>query len=169
MYSLQVINEMEKAEFINNVGWVFEHSPWIANKAWDYKPFESIEMLHEIMVQVVKDASIQDQLDLIRAHPDLGSRIKMTDSSIKEQQGAGLDQLSDEEYQSFAALNKEYINKFQFPFILAVKGHTKKSIYERMTTRMNHSLEEEFQTALLEIFAISNFRLQDIIEKEPSL
>jgi OHCU decarboxylase len=166
MYSLQDINLMERVEFMEKVGWVFEHSPWIANKAWIYKPFENIEILHQIMVQVVMDASKEDQLDLIRAHPDLGSRIKMTESSVQEQKGAGLDQLTEDEFNNFASLNKKYLNKYNFPFILAVKGHTKHTIFATMEKRMSHSVEEEFQTALKEIYKIAKFRLLDFITNE---
>jgi len=166
MYSIEEINEMNRQEFIEKIGWVFEHSPWIANKTWDYHPFPSLQVLYQLMVQAVTEAPIGDQLDLIRAHPDLGGKLKMTDSSVKEQKGAGLDALSEKEYQEFAALNKAYSEKYGFPFILAVKGHTKDSIYKAMKDRLNHSKEQEFQTALTQIFAISKFRLNDIVKLE---
>ncbi|WP_400247902.1 2-oxo-4-hydroxy-4-carboxy-5-ureidoimidazoline decarboxylase [Niallia sp. JL1B1071] len=166
MYSIEEINEMNRQEFIEKIGWIFEHSPWIANKTWDYHPFPSLQVLYQLMVQAVTEAPIGDQLDLIRAHPDLGGKLKMTDSSVKEQKGAGLDALSVKEYQEFAALNKAYSEKFGFPFILAVKGHTKESIYKAMKERLNHSKELEFQTALTQIFSISKFRLDDIVKLE---
>lgn len=166
MYSLEEINAMNRQEFIEKIGWVFEHSPWIANRTWDYRPFPSLDELHQLMVQVVKDANMEDQLDLIRAHPDLGGKLKMTDSSVKEQKGAGLDSLSEQEYMEFAALNKAYSEKFGFPFILAVKGHAKDSIYKAMKKRLNDSKEQEFETALTQIFAISKFRLDDMVKFE---
>lgn len=166
MYSLEEINAMNRQEFIEKIGWVFEHSPWIANKTWDYRPFPSLHELYQLMVQVVKEAHMEDQLDLIRAHPDLGGKLKMTDSSVKEQKGAGLDSLTAEEYLEFAALNKAYSEKYGFPFILAVKGHTKESIYKAMKERIKASKEQEFQTALTQIFAISKFRLDDIVKLE---
>lgn len=166
MYSLQEINNMNREQFIENVGWVFEHSPWVANQAWNYKPFIDLEMLHQIMVQVVREASISDQLDLIRAHPDLGSKFEMTESSVREQKGAGLDSLTEKEYEEFATINQAYVKKFNFPFILAVKGHTKDFIYKAMMERYLHSEEEEFQTALKQIYAISKFRLEDTIINE---
>jgi len=164
MYSITAINKMNRQEFIEKIGWVFEHSPWIANKTWDYRPFPNLNTLHQLMVQAVTEAPIGDQLELIRAHPDLGGKLKMTDSSVKEQIGAGLDSLSEEEYKEFASLNKSYANKFGFPFILAVKGHTKETIYQSMKNRINHTKEEEFQTALTQIFAIAKFRLDDIVK-----
>jgi len=165
MYSIAEVNKMSREDFIEKVGWVFEHSPWVANKAWLYKPFKNVEMLHQLMVDVVVEASISDQLDLIRAHPDLGSRIEMTDVSVKEQKGAGLDSLTEQEYKEFQSLNKAYIEKFHFPFILAVKGHTKETIYQEMQKRIYHTENEEFQKALSEIYAISEIRLLGIIKQ----
>lgn len=164
MYTIAEINQMNRQEFVENIGWVFEHSPWVANKTWVYRPFPSLNTLYQLMVQAVTEAPIGDQLDLIRAHPDLGGKLKMTSSSSKEQKGAGLNQLSEQEYNQFAALNKAYSAKFGFPFILAVKGHTKESIYQAMKERINHTKEQEFQSALTEIFAISKFRLAEIVE-----
>ncbi|PAD84852.1 OHCU decarboxylase [Niallia circulans] len=166
MYTIAEINQMNRQEFIEKIGWVFEHSPWIANKTWNYRPFPSLNTLYQLMVQVVMEAPIGDQLDLIREHPDLGGKLKMTSSSSKEQKGAGLNQLSEQEYMQFAALNKTYSEKFGFPFILAVKGHTKDSVYQSMKERVNHTKEEEFQTALTEIFSISKFRLEEIVKLE---
>ncbi|MFT8322256.1 MAG: 2-oxo-4-hydroxy-4-carboxy-5-ureidoimidazoline decarboxylase [Bacillus sp. (in: firmicutes)] len=166
MYTVEEINKMDQMNFIQKIGWVYEHSPWIAKKSWDFKPFTSFNGLYETMVHVVKDASKEDQLDLIRAHPDLGSRIKMTDSSVKEQKGAGLDALSGEEYEKFAKLNTKYLEKFSFPFILAVKGHTKDSIYNEMEKRIQQDTEQEFQTALSEIHQIVLYRLHDLVEEE---
>lgn len=165
MYTLEEINKMDKEQFIERIGWVFEHTPWVASKAWDLLPaIHSLNQLHEIMVQVVKEAPKDEQLNLIRAHPDLGGRIQMTDSSVKEQQGAGLDQLSEAEFESFLLLNNEYRKKFDFPFILAVKGHMKDTIYHEMERRMKHSIEEEFATALSQIFKISFIRLEGIVK-----
>ncbi|PAD89271.1 OHCU decarboxylase [Niallia circulans] len=166
MYTIAEINQMNRQEFIEKIGWVFEHSPWIANKTWKYHPFPSLNTLYQLMVQAVTEAPIEDQLDLIRAHPDLGAKLQMTSSSSKEQKGAGLNQLSQQEFMQFAALNKAYSEKFGFPFILAVKGHTKDSIYQSMKERINHTKKEEFQTALIEIFAISKYRLEEIVELE---
>ncbi|WP_445487070.1 2-oxo-4-hydroxy-4-carboxy-5-ureidoimidazoline decarboxylase [Niallia sp. 03133] len=171
MFTLEEINKMEQTKFIEEIGWVYEHSPWIAKKAWEFKPFTSFDTLYETMVNVVKEATKEDQLDLIRAHPDLGSRIEMTESSVNEQKGAGLDTLSEEEYNNLVQLNTDYIKKFSFPFILAVKGHTKDSIYSEMKKRVNQEPESEFQAALAQIHKIVLFRLQDIVKeakKEPT-
>ncbi len=167
MYTIEGINAMKKEEFIDKVGWVFEHSPWVASRTWEKQStFDSMQTLHHEMVKVVKEATRAEQLHLIVAHPDLGGRIKMTETSVNEQKGAGLDQLTKREFASFLQLNEEYKTKFDFPFILAVKGHTKDTIYQEMERRIHHSIEEEFQTALSEIFAISFFRLEGIVNKQ---
>ncbi|WP_141433597.1 2-oxo-4-hydroxy-4-carboxy-5-ureidoimidazoline decarboxylase [Bacillus sp. 03113] len=165
MLSIKDINEMPKEEFVQKIGWVFENTPWISEIAWDCRPFQSVHGLHNEMVQIVKKSKKNLQLELIRAHPDLGARIKMHPSSVNEQKGAGLDQLTEEEYRQFQDLNQTYVDTFGFPFILAVKGHNKETIYAAMKDRIDHSQAEEFETALQEIYKISLFRLQDAINE----
>lgn len=166
MYSLAEVNKMSQQEFIEKIGWVFEHTPWVAEQAFLAQPFASVETLYQTMVNIVKEADGKAQLALINAHPDLGARIKMTESSVKEQKGAGLDSLTEEEFASFSALNKRYLAAFGFPFILAVKGHTKETIYQAMEQRIQHGKEQEFQTALLEIYKIVGFRLKDLVKEQ---
>ncbi|WP_235852143.1 2-oxo-4-hydroxy-4-carboxy-5-ureidoimidazoline decarboxylase [Niallia nealsonii] len=166
LYSLAEVNKMEQLEFIEKIGWVFEDTPWVAEKAFSSKPFASLKNLYQTMVNKVEEADEKAQLALINAHPDLGSRIKMTESSVKEQKGAGLDSLTEEEFASFSLLNKQYLEKFGFPFILAVKGHTKETIYQAMEQRVDHQKEQEFQTALLEIYKIVGFRLEELVKEK---
>ncbi|MGL5132757.1 MAG: 2-oxo-4-hydroxy-4-carboxy-5-ureidoimidazoline decarboxylase, partial [Planktothrix sp.] len=125
------------------------------------RPFETIEILYQTMVAIVKNSNSQQQLALIRAHPDLGSKAKMAESSVKEQAGVGLDRLASAEYQHFHQLNQTYKNKFEFPFIIAVKNHTKTSILAAFEQRLNHSKEQEKITALEEIYKIAQFRLYE--------
>lgn len=165
MYSLAEVNKMGQQEFIEKIGWVFEHTPWVAEKAFSSQPFESVKDLHQKMVNIVKEGDKEVQLALINAHPDLGARIKMTESSVNEQKGAGLDSLTEEEFVNLSTLNKRYLEKFGFPFILAVKGHTKETIYQAMEQRIHHEKEQEFQTALLEIYKIVGFRLEDLVKE----
>ncbi|MBP3038565.1 2-oxo-4-hydroxy-4-carboxy-5-ureidoimidazoline decarboxylase [Bacillaceae bacterium Marseille-Q3522] len=164
---LAELNQYNKAAFINALGEIFEHSSWIAEKAAAYRPFSSIEVLQQTMIEIVRNAPDEDQLALIRAHPNLGYKIEMSPDSTKEQQGAGLQSLTKEEYENFRLLNEQYMNKFGFPFIFAVKGKTKDDIYEAMTKRVVNTYKEEFATALAEIYKIARFRLQDKVEYEP--
>ncbi|MFP3589128.1 2-oxo-4-hydroxy-4-carboxy-5-ureidoimidazoline decarboxylase, partial [Paraburkholderia sp. SIMBA_055] len=90
------------------MGWIYEHSPWISEKVYNKRPFASKEELLSHMKQAVESASEEEKLGLLRAYPDLGARVKMADASVSEQKGAGLDQLNEEEYKDFLAMNKEY-------------------------------------------------------------
>ncbi|MED4403276.1 2-oxo-4-hydroxy-4-carboxy-5-ureidoimidazoline decarboxylase [Metabacillus fastidiosus] len=158
------INNMSQEEFVKELGWIFEHSPWIAERAWGAGPFTSAEQLHESMVNVVEHSSLEEKLGLLRAHPDLATRVHMADASVKEQQGVGLDSLGEEEYEEFLSLNDSYKEKFNFPFILAVKGHNKDSIKEAMKTRLNLDKDAELQEALNQIYKIGQFRLEDHVQ-----
>ncbi|MBM7603649.1 urate oxidase/2-oxo-4-hydroxy-4-carboxy-5-ureidoimidazoline decarboxylase [Metabacillus crassostreae] len=166
MLSIYEVNTFTKEEFSHKVGWVFEHTPWIAEQSWEFAPFHSVQQLHRSMVKVVEIAEKEKKLALIQSHPDLGSKLKLSAPSQMEQKQAGLDQLNPREYKKFNALNNKYVKKFGFPFVLAVRGHNKYSIFDAMKRRMKNSDNEEFQTALKEIYKISFFRLRDIVCNE---
>lgn len=155
---------MKKDAFVDTVGWIFEHSPWVAEKAWDSRPFQSRNELFQTMVTIVQNAEKALQLALLKAHPDLGSKLKMSEISQKEQAGVGLDQLSKDEYEVFAALNQQYVKKFGFPFIMAVKGQNKETIFSAMKERVDYRFEAECITALNEVYKIAGFRLNDMIQ-----
>jgi 2-oxo-4-hydroxy-4-carboxy-5-ureidoimidazoline decarboxylase len=163
LYTIAQLNEISQQEFVSALGTIFEHTPSIAEKAWRDRPFVNLGELHQAMVSVVQAMSQDEQLALICAHPDLGTKAKMADASVKEQSGAGLDRLSPEEFERFSRSNEVYRDRFGFPFIIAVKNHTKESILEAFEERLNHSLEEEQQQALSEICQIARFRLNDLI------
>src|SRR5690242_4416186 len=127
-YSLEVLNELELREWLEAIVWVFEQSPWVAERAWVFRPFSSINQLHEIMMQNVLEATTEARMSLIRAHPNLATKLQMSDISQKEQQDVGLDRLSAEEFAEFTDCNNRYMEQFQFPFIMAVRGQTKASI-----------------------------------------
>jgi 2-oxo-4-hydroxy-4-carboxy-5-ureidoimidazoline decarboxylase len=160
--AMEEVNQMNKEEFVQKVGWVFEHSPWVASVAWESMPFESRENLLQTMIDIVQNAEESKQLALLRAHPDLGARLQMSEVSQKEQAGAGLDRLSKEEFEEFVSLNEMYVNKFTFPFIMAVKGQSKETILAAMKQRVDNSYEEEYNIALREVYKIAGFRLNDI-------
>jgi OHCU decarboxylase len=148
---------MDKSEFLKRYGGIYEHSPWIAEAACGA---EGTEAIHAAMKAAVAEASHDKKLALIRAHPELGSKVKMAESSVKEQAGAGLDQCTPEEFAEFKKLNEEYNKKFGFPFIVAVKGMARQDILKEFRRRMNNNPEVEFQTALEQIHKIAWFRLQ---------
>lgn len=161
--SLEILNRMDQTDFTEALGWIFEYSPWVAERVWVKRPFASISELHQTMVNEVNKAAFDEKLALLRAHPDLAARVKMAEASVKEQTGAGLDQLTKDEREEFLSLNKAYTTKFHFPFILAVRSHTKETILAKMKERLHHSQEAEFKEALEQIYEIAYFRLQDFI------
>jgi 2-oxo-4-hydroxy-4-carboxy-5-ureidoimidazoline decarboxylase len=164
VFSIEDINKMEKEEFIQKVGWVFEHSPWVASLTWEVMPVKSRDNLLQTMISIVQNAEESKQLALLRAHPDLGTRLQMSEVSQKEQAGVGLDKLTKEEFSVFVSLNEGYVNKFKFPFIMAVKGQTKETILSAMKQRIHNSYEEEYIIALREVYKIAGFRLGDIFK-----
>lgn len=168
MYSIADLNQMERERFGQILGGIFEGTPAIADAVWLRRPFRDREDLHRAMVAVVAAMSLAEQLALIRAHPDLGSRAKMADASVQEQASAGLDQLTATEYARFERLNRAYRDRFGFPFIIAVRNHTKSSILQAFETRLGHSAPAEHQQALTEIYQIAYHRLVAIVAADGS-
>jgi 2-oxo-4-hydroxy-4-carboxy-5-ureidoimidazoline decarboxylase len=160
-YSLAELNQMSQTAFVDAVGAVCEHTPAIAAQAWMHRPFQTVADLHEAIVAIINQLSPEAQLALIRAHPDLGSKAKMADASVQEQASAGLSQLTPEEYQRLQDLNQTYTAKFGFPFIIAVRNQDKAAILAAFDRRLQHSVEQERQQALIEIGQIAKFRLMD--------
>ena len=158
------LNAMTQAEFTQTLGDIFEHTPTIATHAWQQRPFTTVEQLHNAMTAIVLDLTVTAQLALIRAHPDLGSKAKMADASVDEQASVGLDRLSAAEYDRFQALNSAYKERFGFPFIVAVRNHTKDTILAAFEKRLTHDPETERQTAIAEICTIAKFRLDAMIQ-----
>ncbi len=162
MPSTTTLNAFPKPEFVAALGGIFEHAPWVAEGVWPERPFASPDTLHRAMCAVVAAAGPEAQLALIRAHPDLAGKaaLAMTAASSAEQAGAGLDRLTEEEYGRFHTLNDLYRARFGFPFILAVKGHTKTSILAAFESRLPNTPECERERALAEIYRIARFRLE---------
>jgi 2-oxo-4-hydroxy-4-carboxy-5-ureidoimidazoline decarboxylase len=161
--TLEHLNTCPAREFIALAGPVFEHSPWIAEAAEKLRPFRSRESLHALMCHVVRTASRPQQLALIRAHPDLVSRAVLTPESTREQAAAGLMQLSAEEMAEFDRCNREYREKFGFPFVICARRNDKQKILSAFSIRLLHTMEEEISTALHEIYQIANLRILDLV------
>jgi 2-oxo-4-hydroxy-4-carboxy-5-ureidoimidazoline decarboxylase len=156
------LDAMDREDFVAAIGWVFEDSPWVAERVWPHRPFGVVELLHAAMTNAVAAATPAEQLALIRAHPDLGAKASMSDASTQEQSGAGLDRLSAEEFERLHRLNSAYREKFGFPFIYAVKGSTKRDILRALETRLAGDPESERAAALAQIYRIAQFRLEDL-------
>ena len=160
--TLAELNACDREGFIAAVGWVFEHSPWVAERASAAAPFASLEALHAAMTEVEMQASRDEQLDLLRAHPDLGTRAKMTAASEGEQSGAGLDRMGRDDYDRLQRLNTAYRTKFGFPFLYAVKGSTVAQILAALDARLAADWDQEFVEGLRQASRIARFRLETL-------
>lgn len=160
---------LSKEAFITLFGGIYEHSPWIAERAYDRgltESQQSIEGLQQALAEVFLSASQDEQLGVIRAHPDLAGKAaragELTKESTSEQASAGIDSLTDQEFESFTDLNDRYKARFGFPFIMAVKGSNKHAILGGFRERIENSPETEFHRALQEINKIAAFRLAEL-------
>ena len=161
MIELATVNQMTVSEFMASYGDVAEHSPWVAKAAAALRPFVNREAMIEAFASTVAAAQVSAQLALIRAHPDLASKAKLTSDSSREQEGAGLDALTTTEFAHFTGLNNRYKQRFGFPFIYAVKGATKSQIIQSFEERVENEQDEEFAMALRQVCRIFRFRIED--------
>lgn len=162
-YRLDEINGMDRGAFVSVFGNVFEASPWIAEAAWHCIPFESRDDVIEKLCGVVRSAGRDRQLALLRAHPELGARKQLTGHSEDEQKNAGLKDHENSRIELLATLNRQYRDKFGFPFILAVKGLDPGKISGRFQERLENSQEDEFTECLEQVFRIARYRLGDLL------
>ncbi len=161
---------IERGDFVGLYGGIFEHSAWIAERTFDGEmgPANDTAIgLHGAMCGQFRIASYEERLGVLNAHPDLAGKLaaanRLTAESTSEQASAGLDSLTDEERETFTKLNTEYVSKFGFPFIIAVKGLSKDHILEAFKTRINNAKEEEFETACRQVERIALLRLKDLL------
>ncbi|KUJ73807.1 polysaccharide deacetylase [Ruegeria marisrubri] len=159
-------SEMNKESFVAEFGGVFEHSPWIAEGAFDLElgpTHDNAAGIHSALARVFRSATTEQRLGVLNAHPDLAGKLaaagRLTRESTAEQAGAGLDMLTDEERAEFTALNQAYTSKFGFPFIIAVKDNTKASILEAFHRRLNNDRDTEFAEACRQVERIAGLRL----------
>jgi 2-oxo-4-hydroxy-4-carboxy-5-ureidoimidazoline decarboxylase len=159
------LNLLDRAAFVESVGWVFEHSPWVAERAWPSRPFDDLDALHAAMTHQVEQATFTEKLALLQSHPDLGTRARLSPASAGEQTGAGLASLSPNEIEQLLRLNAAYRIRFGFPFLLAVKGSTKHDVLAALQARIESTPEDEFREALRQVYRIARFRLEDLIKE----
>jgi OHCU decarboxylase len=161
------LNAMPMEAFVAAVGSVFEHSPWIAERTWSRRPFASLSDLLEKLCATVAAASPNEQVDLIRAHPDLVGRLAregcLTRESTAEQAAAGLTALSPDEIAVFERHNAAYREKFGFPFVVCARENKKDAILCAFPHRLANSREQEIAAALTEIYKIARLRLADAV------
>ncbi|MDF2140124.1 allantoinase PuuE [Paenirhodobacter sp. CAU 1674] len=163
-------SEMDRATFVARYGGIFEHSPWIAERAFDLElgpAHDSAVGLHNALARVFRSATRDERLAVLRAHPDLAGKLaqakRLTQESTSEQASAGLDALTDDERRAFERLNAEYVARHGFPFIIAVRDHTKTGILRAFKTRIANDAETEFSTACAQVERIAALRLKDIL------
>ena len=164
------LNLLDRAAFVAALGGIYEHSPWVADGAWLERPFASIDDLHGAMAAVVARAGDEQQLALIRAHPELAGKAMvqhaLTASSTAEQMGAGLMHCTPEELARLQDLNARYNAKFGFPFILAVKGYDRCGVIAEFARRVENSRDSELAEGLRQIDRIARMRLEARVQRE---
>lgn len=156
---------MDTHDFIARYGGIYEHSPWVAEQVAPLATeVDDVERIATLMADCVDNAAPEQQLALIRAHPDLAGKAQvageLTADSTEEQSSAGLDQCSKVEFERFQALNDAYKEKFGFPFVMAVRGSNRAEILEVFSARLQNDYDLEFETALEEIHKIARLRLE---------
>ena len=164
MIDIKKINSLDKSEFLSIFGNVFEKSKWISEKVFEKKPFKNLESFVSEIIGIYENSDNKTILEILNLHPELAVEKKLTADSEVEQSKANLKQCTPEEFDEFKKLNIEYKKKFNFPFIIAVKGKNKNEILNYFKERINNSLEEEFLEAKKQVKKIATFRLEEIIK-----
>lgn len=168
-WTIADINELSVDDAIAHFSHLYEHSPWVVERAWTHRPFLNVEELHAVLRDRVRTATRQDQSNLIRSHPDLVGQAalsgSLTPSSTAEQRAAGLSagSLSDEEKSRFAQLNEAYTTKFGFPFVICARENRKQAILAGFLERLTNDMDTEIAIALQEIDRIAWYRLTDLV------
>jgi OHCU decarboxylase len=150
----------DRDRFVATYGPLFEHSPWVAENAYEKGPFASDDEAYDALVAAMYEAPRERQLELIRAHPDLAGRVAMSTESQREQAGAGLDRLSPDEYDAFTRANAAYRERFGMPFVICVGEHDTASILAAARVGVANDQETEVGTALREVAKIARLRLE---------
>jgi len=166
-FTLHEINTFDQERFVEALGALFEGPPWIVEQAWHARPFSSRTQLYDVLCVVMEQAPGEQQVALLRAHPDLVGRAALagllTPASTREQSSAGLDALSPAEIATFQQLNRAYRERFAFPFVICARENKKESILAGFATRLQHSREQEIRIALAEVAKICALRLNDLV------
>ncbi len=168
--SLASLNAAGRDVFVAACGHAFEHSPWVAERAWARRPFASVLQLHAAMCDVVQAATADEQLALIRAHPDLVGRLarehRLTRESVAEQAAAGLDALPADEAAAFEKYNAAYRERFGFPFVICARQNRTDAILAAFPRRLANDRAAEIDAALGEIAQIARLRLADVVSED---
>ena len=161
------LNALDQAAFVAALSGLFEGPPWIVEQAWTDRPFASQDDLYTALCNVLYGAAAEQQVALLRAHPDLVGRAALagtlSPASTAEQAAAGLDRLSPDEIAAFTRLNAEYQARFGFPFVICARENKKDSILAGFAARLTNDREQEILVALGEVAKICRLRLLDTV------
>jgi 2-oxo-4-hydroxy-4-carboxy-5-ureidoimidazoline decarboxylase len=161
--ALEEVNSLAKPQFVARLGGVFEHSPWIAERAWQRRPFRSVAELHRAMLDAV--VSREEKLQLARAHPELAGSETLTVDSTSEQARLGFNLLSKTELEEMNRLNRSYREKFGFPCIVALRLHAdRQSVMREIERRLANDADTELANALEQIGHITRGRLEKLLD-----
>ena len=161
--SIEEVNQLSEHGIIGTFGNVFEKTNWIANRAFNSKPYRNFNEFISTIIKIYENSSKEDCIKIFNAHPELAVEKKLTEDSHKEQKGANLNRCNNEEFNEFKNLNYEYKKKFGFPFIIAVKGKNKSEILINFRNRIKNEMDLEFEEAKNQVKKIATFRLKEII------
>ncbi len=185
---LQKINDLDQDNFVHTLAGLFEGPPWIVERAWHLRPFANLSHLHQVLCTIMYEAPIEQQIALLRSHPDLVGRAALagtlspastneqaaagldhlSPASTNEQAAAGLDHLSPEEIATFTRLNQAYHDRFGFPFVICARENKKESILAGFAARLQNTREQEITIALGEVAKICALRLHDLLSDTQS-
>ena len=166
---LASLNQYSKDQFVESLGGIFEHSPWVADLVYEDRPFETIGQLQQTMLEAVRHSPEMQRMALICSHPELAGKEAaagtLTEDSRQEQSRAGLDQCTAEDLAQLQSLNRAYRKNFEFPFVIAVTGLNKAQIIAALESRLKNSFTVEFDASIAEIGKISMIRLNTLIDE----
>jgi len=165
--TLDELNALDAREFVSVLDGVFEHSPWIVARTLDARPFASVDALHDALLATLERATTDEQLALLRAHPELAGKAAiartLTPSSTSEQASAGLDACTPTEFAELGALNERYRERFGFPFIIAVRGLDRRQVIAALANRVTRTRDVEFREALAQVGQIARLRVEALL------
>jgi 2-oxo-4-hydroxy-4-carboxy-5-ureidoimidazoline decarboxylase len=167
LLTIAELSILAQEAFVGHIGPVYEHSPWIAAATWPRRPFASVDELRHQLNATLFTAPKEEQLALIQAHPDLAGRLaqagQLTDESTQEQKSAGLDRLLPAEAVEFNQLNRAYLDRFGFPFVICARLNDRAAILQAFRRRLTNDREQEIAAALTQIDQIAALRLAQIV------
>lgn len=166
MITLETLNHVSEAQFLELTGGTLEGELWLAERVVAHRPFADVAAIISAFETVITAASQDEKIRLIASHPDLGVKVKqnLSAASVSEQAAAGLDQLTQTEFDTFQSLNTQYRERFGFPFVICARENSKDSILAAFQQRLSNPIAQEIEIGVSEIVKIIRLRLLDIVQ-----